>query len=143
MESLDIESLGNIGGLVGLLGVAGMILWQAYKNLSPKWQEDKSRLDEATGAAHTDLMARFDRIRQNETECLDRIEELEQALDAERAIRRAAEDEAAQERIMRKTWETRHRRAVEELARLGREDLAKSIEALQLGASSPILETEN
>lgn len=130
---IDLSTLGDAGGLVGLLGVIGFVLWNAWKLVSPKIQQDVSRLEEAQGIAHTDLITRVDRIRESEREAWMRVEELEARLDTERALRRSAEDEAAEEKVRAKTWELRHRRAVDELVSIGRQDLAEAIDKIEAG----------
>ncbi len=133
MEGID--QLSQFGGIVGLVSVVGLIAWQVWTRISPHISSQRSQIQEAAGAVHSDLVARIDAIRQSEREAQDRIDELEAQLDLERSLRRNAEDEAAQERIERRMWETKHRRAVDELLRLGRDDLANALNTLQSGAN--------
>jgi chromosome segregation ATPase len=129
-----MEQINNFGGIAGLLSLAGLILWQVWTRLSPMISEQRNNIQEAQGAVHSDLVSRIDSIRQSEREAQERIDELEAQLDVERGLRRHAEDEAAQERIERRKWETKHRRAVDELISLGRDDLAAAIDSLSSGA---------
>jgi hypothetical protein len=130
----DIASLGELGGIASFVTVLGLVLWTAWQNISPKITSDKDRIEQAQGAVHSDLVSRIDAVRASEREALERIDILEEQLDRERELRRTAEDEAAQERLQRRLWEAKHRRAVDQLLNLGRDDLARAAESIEAGA---------